>query len=131
MGWGAGHAGQAHHIDELGDGQSKAHDHHIRGIGHRPCPAVIAPKEVFEEAILGLRVRASLCQHCGISRGEERSPGGRGSSVYLPSGQKHQVTEPVRSSDKGGCEPAQPHLCGADVTIRCHALCPLQRSVPL
>lgn len=73
---GAPHGRVAHHIDELGDRQSEAHDHHVRGVGHRPRPAVVAPKEVFEEAILGLGVGASLRQCCGMEREEEGSPGG-------------------------------------------------------
>lgn len=53
--------GQAHHIDELGNRQPKAHDHHVRGVGHRPCPAVVAPEEMFEEAVLSLGRGGSLC----------------------------------------------------------------------
>lgn len=53
--------GQAYHIDELSNGQPKAHDHHIRGVGHWPCPAVVAPKEVFEELVLSLGMRGLLC----------------------------------------------------------------------
>lgn len=52
--------GQAYHIDELGDGQPEAHDDHVRGVGHWPCPAVVALKEVFEKAVLCLGVGNSL-----------------------------------------------------------------------
>lgn len=65
---------QTHHIDELGDGQPKAHDDHIRGVGHRPCPAVVAPKEMFEEPVLRLDLAGLLRLRCGT--GEERGVSG-------------------------------------------------------
>lgn len=69
--------GQAYHVDELGDGQPEAHDDHVRGVGHWPCPAVVAPEEVFEEAILGLGVVGSPRQHwrTGRKSGVSGSPG--------------------------------------------------------
>lgn len=68
--------GQAHHIDELGDGQPEAHDHHVGGVWHRPRIAVVAPKEVFEEAVLGVGRRGSLHRCCGTGGKSEvsRSP---------------------------------------------------------
>lgn len=67
--------GQTHHVDELGDGQPEVHDHHVRGVGHRPRPAVVAPKEVLEEAVLGLGGGGLLHRCCGTGgeRGVSRS----------------------------------------------------------
>lgn len=45
---------QTHHIYELGNGESKAHDDHIGGIGYWPRPAIVASKQVFEQAVLSL-----------------------------------------------------------------------------
>lgn len=58
-------AGRAHHINELRDGQPEAHDHHVQRVGHRPCPAVVAPEEVLEEAVLGLGRGGPLRRRCG------------------------------------------------------------------
>lgn len=68
--------GQTHHIDELGNGQPKAHDHHVRGVGHRSRPAVVAPKEVFEEAVLSVGVGGPLRGYCwtGKEMGVSRCP---------------------------------------------------------
>lgn len=93
LGWSPGRKGrwvrQTHHIDELGDGQPKAHDDHIRGVGHRPCPAVVAPKEMFEEPVLRLDLAGLLRLRCGT--GEERGVSGvhgGGRSAPPPSNQR-------------------------------------------
>lgn len=48
--------GQAHHIYELGNGESKAHNDHIRSVGHWPCPAIVASEQVFEQAVFSMGV---------------------------------------------------------------------------
>lgn len=80
--------GQAYHVDELGYGQPKTHDDHVRGVGHWPRPAVVSPKEVFEEAILGLGVGGSRHRHCGTGResGVSRSPW-----WWVPNSFSHQI----------------------------------------
>lgn len=80
--------GQAYHIDELGYGQPETHYDHVRGVGHWPCPAVVSPEEVFEEAILGLGVGGSRRRHCGTGRksGVSRSP-----CWWVPNSLSHQI----------------------------------------
>jgi len=54
----------AHHVDELGDGQSKLDDDHVGHVGHGPRPLVVADEELGEQLVFGVLL---IARNCGWS----------------------------------------------------------------
>lgn len=54
----------SYHINELGNGQAKLNDDHVRGVWHRPRPLVVSNKKLLEEFILSMGISLLITGHC-------------------------------------------------------------------
>lgn len=57
--------GGTYHIDELGDGEPKAHQDHVRDVGDGTGPLVIAREEFLQEPLLGVGSGLHVSKGCG------------------------------------------------------------------
>lgn len=57
--------GVTYNINELGDGQPEAHEHHVRDVGHGTGPFVVAREEFLQEPLLGVGSGLHMAKGCG------------------------------------------------------------------